>query len=102
MKLLRRHFGVVAIILKKKRDMYIYKFMPELYIVLCCYGIFYFVLVHHNIFLLLLLFAYLLTICLFFLGGYRMIQKPKDLVGYRKKRAMKKKWRHQLRFFYNL
>ena len=54
MKLLRRHLGVVAIILKKK-GMYIYKFMPELYIVLCCYGIFYFALIHENIFLLFLL-----------------------------------------------
>ena len=86
MKLLRRHLGVVAIILKKKgactsinlcQNCILYcavmvyfilhsytktffycfycKFMPELYIVLCCYGIFYFALIHQNIFLLFLL-----------------------------------------------
>ena len=75
MKLVRRHFGVVAIILKKKRDMYIYKFMPELHIVLCCYGIFYFVLIHHNIFFIVVI------VCLFINFFFFWVQDDAEAQG---------------------
>ena len=67
MKLLRRHFGVVAIILKKKGTCTSINLCQNC--ILYCAVMVYFILYSYTttFFLLLLLFAYLLTIC--FLGG---------------------------------
>lgn len=103
MKLLRRHFGVVAIILKKKGTFTSINLCQNC--ILYCAVMVYFILYSYTttfFYCCYCLLIYELFVCFFLGGGYRMIQKPKDLVGHRKKRAMKKKWRHQLRFVYNL